>query len=162
MLNCFICASTERGTLTAPIPAPLFRKEFRIGKELSGASLRICGLGLYRLFINGTDITKGAFAPYISNTSDLVYVDEYTLTEYLRSGDNALCVALGNGMQNALGAFTWELDTADFQSVPKLAFELTVRYQDGSSQVIRSDETVMTAPSAIIFNDWWCGEYYDA
>ena len=162
MLDCFICASRERGTLVDPIPAPLFRKEFTVEKAILSASVRICGLGLYRLFINGNDITKGVFAPYISNTDDLVYVDEYSLTEHLRPGGNALCAVLGNGMQNALGAFTWELDTAAFQSVPKLAFELTVHYEDGSRDMIRSDETVMTAPSAITFNDWWCGEYYDA
>lgn len=162
MLNCFICATKERGTLTAPVPAPLFRREFHIDKALEVASLRICGLGLYRLFINGRDITKGSFAPYISNTDDVVYVDEYTLTEYLRPGNNALCVILGNGMQNALGGFTWELDTASFQSVPKLAFELTLHYQDQGCDVIRSDNQVLTAPSAITFNDWWCGEYYDA
>lgn len=162
MLNCFICASKERGTLTDPIPAPLFRREFPVHKALRFASLRICGLGLYRLFINGADITKGVFAPYISNTDELVYVDEYILTEHLHPGDNALCVILGNGMQNALGGFTWELDGASFQSPPKLAFELTMHYHDHSIDVLRSDESVMTAPSPITFNDWWCGEYYDA
>lgn len=162
MLNRFICATHERGTLAQPVPAPLFRKEFRIDKLLKRASLRICGLGLYRLYLNGQDITKGAFAPYISNTDDLVYVDEYVLTEHLRPGDNALCVILGNGLQNALGAFTWELDTASFQSAPKMAFEMILEYEDNTQAALYSDESVLTAPSPILFNDLWCGEYYDA
>ena len=162
MLNGFICAGKERGTLTKPVPAPLFRKDFYIEKDVRCADLRICGLGLYRIYINGSDITKGEFAPYISNTDHLVYVDEYTLTEHLHPGQNILGVILGNGMQNALGGFTWELDTASFQSEPKLAFEMVVEYSDGSKIAICSDESVMTAQSPIEFNDFWCGEYYDA
>ena len=64
MLNHFICATEERGTLDNPVSAPLFRKSFSIEKIPGSAFLRICGLGLYRVFINGIDITKGEFAPY--------------------------------------------------------------------------------------------------
>ena len=162
MLNHFICATEERGTLDNPVSAPLFRKSFSIEKIPGSAFLRICGLGLYRVFINGIDITKGEFAPYISNTDHLVYIDEYDVAAYLQLGSNVLGVILGNGMQNALGAFTWDLDKASFQSAPKLAFEITIEYSDGARTVICSDETVLTAQSAILFNDLWCGEYYDA
>lgn len=162
MLNHFICARPERGTLEAPIPAPLFRREFSVGRSLTGALLRFCGLGFYRLYINGTDITKGELAPYISNTDDCVYVDEYDLLPYLREGENVLGAILGNGMQNALGAPIWELDKAAFQSAPRLAFELTLSYADGTLETISADPAVRTHPSALLFNDLWCGERYDA
>ena len=162
MLNSFVCASNDRGTLQQPIPAPLFRKEFWIEQPLSSAKLRICGLGLYRVFINGKDITKGFFAPYISNTDDIVYVDEYDITDHLRHGENSLCAILGNGFQNALGGSIWDLDKATFQSVPKLAFSLELCYPNGKRQHIQSDTQVLTASSPITFNDWWCGEYCDA
>ena len=162
MLNHFICAGLDRGTLEAPIPAPLFRREFSVRRSLTGALLRFCGLGFYRLYINETDITKGELAPYISNTDDCVYVDEYDLLPYLREGENVLGAILGNGMQNALGAPIWELDKAAFQSAPRLAFELTLSYADGTRETISAGPEVRTHPSALLFNDLWCGERYDA
>lgn len=162
MLNHFICADRERGTLETPCPAPLFRKEFQTHKKLQSAVLYFCGLGFYKLYLDGKDITKGALAPYISNTDDVVYVDEYDLSECLPVGEHVLAAILGNGMQNALGGAIWELDRASFQSQPKLAFLLRLTYEDGEVQMIRSDEAVRTCPSALLFNDFWCGERYDA
>ena len=40
------------------VPAPYLRKEFELAREAEAAELLICGLGFYRLFINGTEITK--------------------------------------------------------------------------------------------------------
>jgi len=63
----FIKATREYSTLDKFVPAPLFRKSFLINAPLSNADVSVCGLGFYRLFINGTEITKGHIAPYISN-----------------------------------------------------------------------------------------------
>ena len=49
------------------VPAPYFRKNFIVDKVPAKAEITICGLGFYRLFINGTEMTKGHLAPYISN-----------------------------------------------------------------------------------------------
>ncbi len=162
MLDHFICRDKNRGTLREPIPAPLFRKTFSVGREVRAARLTFCGLGFYRLYLNGADITRGILAPYISNTDDCVYVDVYDVAAHLRQGENTLAAVLGNGMQNALGAFTWDFDTARFQSEPKMAFDLRLTYPDGTEEAIVSDETVLTCPSGLWFNDLWCGEYFDA
>ena len=55
--------------------APLFKKVF----DYDGASARIeiSVVGLYRLWVNGTEITKGWLAPYFSNSNQVVYYDEY-------------------------------------------------------------------------------------
>lgn len=61
------------------------------------AKISICGLGFYRLWINGKDITKGLLAPYISNPDHYCYYDEYDIKEYLLTGENVIGILLGNG-----------------------------------------------------------------
>lgn len=78
------------------------------------------------------------------------------------SEKNAIGVILGNGLQNCPGGYIWGFDTASFVDTPKICFELVIEYENGKTQNIISDDTVKTAPSPIIFDDLYYGEYYDA
>jgi len=152
----FICAATAYTTYRHFVPAPLFRKTFFA--DAADCRLRVTGLGFYRVWINGTEITKGLLAPYISNPDDLVYFDDYDLSPYLRpDGANVLGFQLGNGMLNAPGGTTWDFDKAPFRAAPKLAFLL----QTGET-VIEADAGVKTAPSPLYFDDLRAGVRYDA
>lgn len=143
----FICAAAAYTTYRHFVPAPLFRKTFFA--DAADCRLRVTGLGFYRVWINGTEITKGLLAPYISNPDDLVYFDDYDLSPYLRpDGANVLGFQLGNGMLNAPGGATWDFDKAPFRAAPKLAFLLKI----GERQ-IEADSSVKTAPSPLYFDD---------
>ena len=154
--NLFICASYEKNEFEKHIPAPLFRRRFTLSRRQS-AEVTVCGLGFYELYINGEKITKGRLAPYISNPDDVVYYDKYDLTDYIRSGENVIGVCLGNGLLNNPGGKTWDFDKAAFRSVPKLAIHF-------SSDEVRfeADEKFKVFPSPITFDDYRCGEFYDA
>ena len=152
----FICASKEYTTYHHFIPAPYFRKTFAAGA--ADGRLRVTGLGFYRVWINGTEITKGLLAPYISNPDDIVYYDDYDLSPYLRpNAENVLGFQLGNGMLNAPGGATWDFEKAPFRAAPKLSFLLEV----GETR-IESDSSVRTAPSPLYFDDLRAGVRYDA
>lgn len=154
--NQFICATEEYSTYHNFVPSPYFRKEFI--PDTSDCTLRVTGLGFYRVWINGKEITKGLLAPYISNTDHIVYFDDYDLSEYVKTNEkNVLGFQLGNGMQNAPGGVIWDFDKASFRSAPKLAFLLNV----GKTQIV-SDTTVKTAPSPLYFDDLRAGVRYDA
>ena len=89
--NSFIRAGKETCSLDHFVPAPYFRKTFAIKslKQLNSAaeaSVVLCGLGFYELYINGKNITKGLLAPYISNPDDLIYYDAYDILPYLKKG----------------------------------------------------------------------------
>ena len=66
----FYHATEEYCTIEKHIPAPYIRRLIELDKPES-AHLTICGLGYYRLFINGVEITKGRLAPYTSNPNHL-------------------------------------------------------------------------------------------
>lgn len=153
----FIYASPEYTTFEKFVPSPYFRKSIVLDSVPEKCDITISALGFYRLWINGTEITKGLLAPYISNTDHIVYYDHYSIEKYLQQGNNCIGVQLGNGMQNCPGGFIWDFELARFRSAPKLSF--CVEYGETS---IEADETVKTAPSPIYFDDIRCGCRYDA
>ncbi len=154
----FICASKERATLENRIPAPYLRKKFSLDAIPNAAELSICGLGFYKLYLNGVDITKGALAPYISNPNHCCYYDTYQITKYLKQGENVIGILLGNGFYNPFGGAVWEFDKADWCNAPCVAVELTL---DGKT-VLEADESFKTHPSPIMFDELRMGEHYDA
>lgn len=158
----FISAGPEKCSFTQNVPAPYFRKTFEITEKVSESQLIISGLGFYRLFLNGEEITKGALAPYLSNTDDIVYYDRYDIKDKLLVGKNVFGIILGNGLQNAFGGYTWDFEKSSFQSEPKLSLSLEVTLESGREVRTESDESFKTHPSPIYFDDLWCGEYYDA
>lgn len=165
----FICATKDYTTYTHHVPAPYFRKSFVLEdtffdntSEKASCSITLCGLGFYDLYINGTRITKGILAPYISNPDDILYYDTYDLTPYVHPGKNILGFHLGNGFMNAPGGQIWDFDKASFRGAPRLAFTLQIQNADGAIINMEADETVKTSPSPVLFDDERCGCFYDA
>ena len=155
--NKFIAATTEYTTQEKHVNAPYFRKKFTFNKEKT-AKIRICGLGFYELYINGKNVTKGRLAPYITNPDESLYYDDYDVTEALQNGENVIGVWLGNGMQNAPYGDVWDFEKAAYRSAPKFAMAF---YIDGEI-AFESDESFLTKPSPVTFDDLRAEEHYDA
>ena len=88
--------------------APLLKRTF----DYSGkyARLEISVVGVYRLWVNGQEITKGWLAPYFSNPDQVVYYDEYEVADLLTDKGNEIVVLLGNGFANSNSHGTWDFD----------------------------------------------------
>lgn len=157
----FIFASPEINELEKFVAAPYFRKVVCFDRLPEKAEITLTGLGFYRLWINGTEITKGILAPYISNPNHFVYYDNYDILEYLNDGENVFGFMLGNGMQNAPGGAIWNFHKADFRGAPRFAF--CIEYEsDGKTFSAEADESVRWSRSPLYFDDLRCGERYDA
>jgi len=153
----FIAAGREYNTYEKHIPAPYLRKTYNLDKKAEKAEITVSGLGFYRLFVNGKEITKGYLAPYISNSDDMVYFDKYDVTDLLDEGENVIGAILGNGMQNCPGGGVWDFHIAKFRSAPKLALRL-----DLDGELFDTDESWKCADSPIFFDDLRSGCFYDA
>ncbi len=150
----FLKATEEFNDFETPVPAPYFRKSFQGNGKTVKITVAVCGF--YELWFNGKKITKGFLSPYISNTNDYIYCDEYEATT--DSGENVIGILLGNGFQNNPGGHVWDFDKAPFRSTP--CFALTVE-QDGEI-LLQSGPDFRTAPSPIQSDDYRFGEVYDA
>lgn len=153
----FICAGKVYNDRKKYVAAPVFRKIFdwEYGAQ---AKLEIGVVGFYRLFLNGKELTKGWFAPYVSNPDQYVYYDEYEIGQYLKRKENILCVLLGNGFGNSIDFNVWDFEKAAFRGAPKLYLGLYAK----EKRVLTSDESFEVSDSAIIFDDLRAGERYDA
>lgn len=162
MEKIFIKATEAYGTVEHPVAAPYLRRVFDVPFPVEKAELCICGLGFYRLFLNGTEITKGALAAYISNPDDICYYDRYDLSGLLPKGRNAIGILLGNGLMNAPGGYVWDTDKAPWRDAPCVALELNVCGKGGEKLKLEADSDFRVYPSPILFDDLRYGEYYDA
>ena len=152
----FICATENYSTYETFVPSPYFRRVFV--PKAADCRLRVTGLGFYRVWINGKEITKGLLSPYISNPDDVVYFDDYDLSADVRlNEENVLGFQLGNGMLNAPGGSIWDFDKAAFRASPRFSFLLTA-----GNERLEADERVRTAPSPLYFDDLRAGARYDA
>lgn len=155
----FIKANDKMSSMFDFFPAPYFRKNFQLKSKPQKAEITVCGLGLYELYINGTNITKGALAPYVSNPEDVLYYDSYDISDLLREGENVVGVLLGNGFRNPYGAFAWDgMDKAKHRG--PVTFALCLEADD--EIILESDESFKTHPSPIQYDDMRMGYCYDS
>lgn len=157
----FVCATHALADFDNVIGSPYMRYVFDCGKKVRKAVFTVTGLGFYRFWMNGRELTKGYLSPYISNSDDIVDYDEYDITDDLRLGKNIFGFMLGNGMQNCFGGYIWDFEEAHFRSSPCLAFCLSAEYEDGTTEEYEADESVLCAEGPY-FDDLRLGETYDA
>lgn len=157
----FIKANDQVCDFEEFVPAPYFRKAFTLNFQPEMAEVTICGLGFYELYINGENITKGPLAPYISNTDDVCYYDNYNIAPLLKQGENVIGVLLGNGFRNPYGGGVWDFEKSHHRGPVTLAFCLEAE-GEGQKFMLEADESFRTAPSPILYDDLRMGYCYDA
>ena len=158
----FIYAGPAFSAPEQPVPAPYFRRQFRLERVPEQAEFLICGIGFYELYVNGQRITRGHLAPYISSPDVAVYYDSYDITPLLKIGENVLGVWLGNGFQNNPGGYVWDFDKARFRGAPRFALRLDECSGEKRQAILESDKAFLTAPSPLLSDDYRVGETYDA
>jgi len=143
------------------LPARYLRREFQVEKKVQRATAYVCGLGFFDLFVNGTEVSDHVMDPALSDYDKTAYYVTFDVTRQLRSGSNAVGVALGNGRY-----FTPRTQkpaqTIDY-GYPKLLMQLEVEYADGSKEIVCTDnQWRLTTEGPIRLNNEYDGEEYDA
>lgn len=140
----------------------IMRKEFAAEKKhITDAVVYVCGLGHYKLTINGKAVGNAEFAPVWSEYDKTVYYNVFDVTPLVTSGSNAVSVLLGNGFFNVQRQGRYSKLQTSF-GAPKLLLRMEINYSDGSQQVVKTDGTWRYDFSPITFNSIYGGESYDA
>ena len=146
-------------------PMPLFRKTFDATKKVAAARLYISGLGYYEAYLNGKKVGDHVLDPgWTTYKKQALYVT-HDVTALLQKGANSIGIMLGNGWYNPLpltlfGRFN--LRTVQQTGRPCVKAEVHVKYTDGTSAVVVTDDTWQTATGPIVRNNVYLGEHYDA
>ncbi len=155
----FVSEDTSFNTYERNVPSPIFRKSFVLEKEADFAQILICGLGFYDLWVNGTKITKGYLAPYVSNSDHITYFDPYDIKPYLVKGENVIGVMLGDG--HLVGkTCVWNFKDNIMNAAPMLALSAEIKAGDDTIS-FEADEFVCKK-GPVLFNDLRSGVFYDA
>lgn len=143
-------------------PAPYFRKEFSVGKEVKSARAYIAVGGLYELYINGDKVGDHRLDPMYTRFDRRNLYVTYDVTDRLRAGDNAIGVLLGNGWYNHQSGAVWDFDNAPWRNRPAFCLDLRIEYTDGTSETVKTDLDWKTSGGPLTFNSIYTSEHYDA
>ncbi len=147
------------------IPAPMIRKDFKLGNEVESARLYISGLGYFESFLNGRRIGEDVLHPGWTQYAKRVLYSTYDVTDLLNEGDNTIGVLLGNGWYNPLPLRLFsKYNLREYLTTgrPKLIAQLLITYKNGERKTIVSDDTWKWDEGPILKDNVYLGEVYDA
>lgn len=143
----------------SPVPMT-FRRSFQTAKKIKSARIYATAMGIYEIMVNGSKAGDQYFAPGFTSYKTRLQYQTYDVTGLLQQ-ENELLVVVGGGW--AVGSFVFTRKnriTADRQA---LLLELRIIYEDGSTEVIGTDEGwEVTEEGNYRASDLYDGETYDA
>lgn len=139
---------------------PLFRKSFELKHDSKPVSARlyICGLGYYEAYLNGSKIGDHVLDPAQTNYDDYTFYSDYDIPVKDLFQQNALGIMLGNGWYNQYQV--WSPAMAYGQ--PLVIAQLNIKYENGQSDIISTDDSWKWRSGPIVSNNIYAGEVYDA
>jgi alpha-L-rhamnosidase len=118
--------------------------------------------GVYELHLNGTRVGDAVLAPGWTDYRSRIEYAAHDVTELVREGANVLSAIVGDGWWSGFVGFDLKRAGAHYGTHPELLCELHLEHEDGSLEVIASDERWRATTGPIRYSDLLHGEYYDA
>jgi alpha-L-rhamnosidase len=147
---------------TQSAPSPVFRKTFEIKQPIRSASVSVCGLGFYELYLNGGKVGDHVLDPAFTRYDKRALYVTYDVTDQLKQGRNAIGAMLGNGWYNSHTRCEWNFDKAPWRDRPRLLVQLHVVLADGTEQTVVTDESWRATIGPVVRDAIRNGEVYDA
>lgn len=143
--------------------APMLRKSFSLEKKNPvQARLYVSATGYYEAFINGKRVGENYLDPGNTHYDRRnLYVTHDVTSLLSESGNNVIAAVLGNGFANCQSKAVWNFEKARWRNRPALLCELRITYDDGSVQIINSDQSWRTATGPYTYNNIYSGDRYD-
>ncbi|MDX6236313.1 MAG: alpha-L-rhamnosidase, partial [Kribbellaceae bacterium] len=138
---------------------PLFRKDITVSKKVVSARIHAAAQGIYELRLNGVKVGDQALAPGWTDYNKRIQSQSYDVTSLLKSGANTLGAELSSGWFSGNVAM---FGANKYGSATALVAQLRITYDDGTTEVVATDNSWRTAPGAVQSADLLNGESYDA
>jgi hypothetical protein len=117
-------------------------------------------MGHYELSVNGNKVGDQFLSPGWTLYQKRIFYNTYDISPYLKTGENAIGVMVGNGFYHVNRERYRKLVVA--YGYPKLIFSIEIKFSDGTSTQIVSGKECRVAPSPVTFSSIYGGEDYDA
>ena len=145
-------------TLSPEKPAPVLFREFALGVKPTNAVFTVAVAGWCEVYVNGEKVGRDVLSPVTCQPDKRLSSVDYDVAPFLKKGENAVEVLLGNGWFNCFTKDVWGFSSAPWLGAPKVCGELVA---DGKTLLV-TDGSWTVRDSPIVFNALRNGEYYDA
>ncbi len=133
------------------------RKKFRLSAAAVRARVYITAAGYYELHINGHRVGHRVLDPAFTNYTKRVLYSTYDVTRWLKPGENAIGVMLGNG---------WATERAGgipgYFKAPALLAQMNIELAGGRRVSVFTDNSWKVHRGPVIRDSVYNGEIYDA
>lgn len=137
------------------------RKTFSLKDKVKRATAHICGLGLYKLEINGKKAGNAELAPLGTEYTKTLLYDTYDVLPLL-SEDNTILITLGAGNFFAVRQ-NYQTNVRRTFGLPQVIMNIILEYENGLSDTIATDKSwLFTADGPVRYSNFYDGETYDA
>jgi len=153
-----ISAPIAGGAFTSP-PVPKLTRSFSVDKPVKSARVYASAIGVYRLELNGTRVGNDELAPGWTDYRKSLRFQTYDVSKQLKTGDNELGALLGDGW--AAGHVGWTARGL-YSERPALLCQLEIEYEDGTREVVASDESWRAFIGPLLGSDMLMGESVNA
>lgn len=144
------------------IPAPLLRREETFTKPVAEARAYVSGLGFYELYINGERVGNQVLDPGRTDYEGTVLYATHDVTDFLNRGENSIGVALGRARFGEAVPNVKNWQKAPWWSDPQLRLQIEVKFTDGSTRLVTSDDSWRVGDGPTRYDSLFTGEIYDA
>lgn len=139
----------------------LMRKDFTVREAVRNARLYVTSLGLYELELNGLRVGNAEYTPGWTSYKYRLQVQTYDVAGLLCEGNgNAIGASLANGWYK--GYLGWKQQRNLYGDTRALLLQLYIDYEDGTTEVIRTDGSWKSNTGPIRLSELYHGETYDA
>lgn len=142
-------------------PPVLFRREFPVDEGVVAARLYVTAHGVYEAEVNGVRVGDHVLAPGWTSYHHRLRYQTFDVTALIRTGRNAVGVVVGDGwFRGHLGFRGGQRNV--YGDRLALFAQLEIRYADGKTHCIATDDQWRTAHGPIRSSGIYAGEIYDA
>ncbi|WP_166354478.1 alpha-L-rhamnosidase [Phytoactinopolyspora limicola] len=141
-------------------PCPHLRRTFTLEDQPERARLYATALGIYRVWVNGTELTADAlFRPGWTDYRRRLYHQTFDCTHLLRRGTNVIAVVLANGWY--AGRLGLLREPGFYGNRPAFRAQLETSGPDGATSTLVTDQAWRVGYGAIQATDLIRGEVQD-
>lgn len=143
---------------------PMLRTVFSASDaRIAKARLYVTARGIYEIYLNGKRLGNDYFNPGITQYNKTHLYQTFDVTDYIRTGGNALGAVLSEGWWSGGATFTgdnWNF----FGDRQSLLAKLVITYADGQEKVVVTDPSTWQYfnNGPVKYGSFFQGEVYDA
>lgn len=147
--------------ISRPNSCPFMQRKFVLSKRIARARLYVTALGVYEVYLNGKIAGEHVLPPGWTSYHHRLCYQTFNVTEMLHTERNTIGVILGDGWYRGRLGFGGGRRNIYGDRLALLA-QLEITYDDGTMEVVVTDENWHATTGPILSSDLYDGETYDA